>query len=51
MEEFLKEQDACFTIVYADVAGGKLKLSGYHEDEALPATMERVDLVYLKPGM
>jgi hypothetical protein len=47
VEKFLKEQDAYFTIVYADVAGGKVKLSGYHEDEALPATIERVDLVYL----
>jgi len=50
VEKFLKEQGAYFTIVYADVAGGKVKLSGYHEDEALPATIERVDLVYLKPG-
>jgi hypothetical protein len=51
VEKFLKQQDAYFTIVYADVAGGKVKLSGYHEDEALPATIERVDLVYLKPGV
>jgi hypothetical protein len=51
VEKFLKEQDAYFTIVYADVAGGKVKLSGYHEDEALPGTIERVDLVYLKPGI
>jgi hypothetical protein len=49
VETFLKEQDAYFTIVYADVVGGKLNLSGYHEDEALPGTIERVDLVYLKP--
>jgi hypothetical protein len=51
VENFLKENDAYFTIVYADVADGKVKLSGYHEDEALPATIERVDLVYLKPGI
>jgi hypothetical protein len=51
VEKFLKEQDAYFTIVYADVAGGKVKPSGYHEDEALPATIQRVDLVYLKPGI
>jgi hypothetical protein len=50
VEKFLKEQDAYFTIVYADVVGGTVKLSGYHEDEALPATIERVDLAYLTPG-
>lgn len=51
VEKFLKEHDAYFTIVYADIDDGKVKLSGYHEDEALPATIERVDLVYLKPGV
>jgi hypothetical protein len=50
VEKFLKDHDAYFTIVYADVARGKVKLSGYHEDEAQPATTERVDLVYLKPA-
>jgi hypothetical protein len=49
VEKFLKDHDAYFTIVYADIARGKVKLSGYHEDEAQPATTERVDLVYLKP--
>jgi hypothetical protein len=51
VEKFLKEQDSYFTIVYADVVNGKVKLNAYHEDEALPGTIERVDLVYLKPGI
>lgn len=51
LDEFLKEQDAYLTFIWAgfESKDKPFRVVSYHEDEATPDTVERVDLVGYKP--